>query len=294
MTWGTKFGIAAARGADFAGADPFVLPADSLGKVQRLSPGHFALSWSHQVKTAMSALPSLLRFLAILLCLVSTFNTEAASAAAVGTVTKVQKQAQIGSIPAVVGLHVHMNDELRTGPGARLQITFRDDTVLTLGEDARMVIDRYIFNPDNSTGAMALTASRGAFRFATGRLSQMRDKDITVTIPVAALAVRGTEFWAGIVDYQYGVLLLSNPGKVEVSNSAGSKTLSTPGQGTDIPPSWKGKGGTLGPGEPYIWPEEKVAAALAQTNFGLALGPEILAPGLVLIPALQPDDPVSP
>jgi hypothetical protein len=208
-----------------------------------------------------------------------------------GTVTKVKNQAEIGSTTAVVGTPVNINDEIRTGPGARLQITFRDETELTLGENARVVVDRYVFDPDTSTGAMALNASHAAFRFTTGRLSQMRDKDITVTTPVAALAVRGTEFWAGIVDYQYGVLLLSNPGKVEVSNSAGAATLSTPGQGTDIPPSLKGD---LAPGDPYIWPEEKVACALAQTSFGVALGPEILVPGFVLVPALQPDDPVSP
>jgi len=50
---------------------------------------------------------------------------------------------------------------------------------------------------------------------------------------VAALAVRGTEFWAGPVDGQYGVLLLR--GKVDVSNRAGAVTLASPGMGTDIP-----------------------------------------------------------
>jgi hypothetical protein len=40
-----------------------------------------------------------------------------------------------------------MNDELRTGANARLQITVRNKTVLTLGKNARVVIDRYVFNP---------------------------------------------------------------------------------------------------------------------------------------------------
>jgi hypothetical protein len=60
----------------------------------------------------------------------------------------------------------------------------------------------------------------------------MRNKDVTVTTPVAALAVRGTEFWTGPIDGHHGALLLK--GKVRVSNKAGAVTLSEPGQGTDI------------------------------------------------------------
>ena len=182
----------------------------------------------------MSALPSFLRFLVILLCLglVSTFYPRAAAAQAVGTVTKVQKQAQIGSRTAVVGTPVRMHDQLRTGAGARMEITFRDGTKLSLGENARVGIDRYVYNPAKSTGAMTLSQSRGALRLATGKLHQMRKKDITVSTPVAALAVRGTDFWSGPIDGHHGAYLVK--GKVSVSNRHGAVMLSKPGQGTDI------------------------------------------------------------
>lgn len=219
------------------------------------------------------------RLLAIFIYMLVTFGTCVAAAAAVGTVTRVQKQAQIGSATAVEGTPVNMNDEIRTGPGARLEITFRDETSLTLGENARMVVDRYVYNPNTSTGALALNASQGAFRFATGKLGKMRNKDVKVTTPSAALAVRGTVFWAGFIDLQYGVLLLSKTGKVDVSNSVGAVTLASPGEGTDIPPTFKDN---YGPLDPYLWPEDKVARALAMTSFGLALGPEILAPAAIL------------
>jgi len=240
----------------------------------------------------MSALPSLLRFLAILVCLVSTFNIGVATAAPVGTVTRVQKQVQVGDMEAVVGTPVHMSDQLRTGPDARLQVTFVDDTVLTLGENARVVVDRYVYNPGEGTGEVALTATRSALRFTTGKFNQLREKSITVTTPVAALAVRGTDFWAGIVDYQYGVLLLK--GKLNVSNSVAAVDL-LPGQGTDFVPSLKDP---EAPGMPCEWKPDKVARALAQTDFGLAFNPGVLTPGIVipLIPGIIDDDdkPVSP
>jgi len=236
--------------------------------------------------TSMRAL-SLIAILAF--AFVASFSVEAANAAPVGKVTRVQKDAQIGNTPAAVGTPVHMGDQLRTGPDARLQVTFVDDTVLTLGENANVTIDRYVYKPEQSTGEVALTATRAALHFSTGKIKQLSNKNVTVKTPVAALAVRGTVFWAGIVDYHYGVLLVN--GKLNVSNGVGGVDL-LPGQGTDFVPSLKD---SSGPGKPYEWPADKVARALNTTSFNVAFGPQNLAPGL--IPAaivVTEDKPASP
>ena len=150
-----------------------------------------------------------------------TLVHSASAAETVGTVTKVENQAQIGGATAVVGTPVHMNDDLRTGARGRLEVTFRDNTKLTLGENAKVVIDRYVFNPNQGTGEMAVKATRGAMRFVTGKIGKMRDHNVTVVTPQAALAVRGTDFWVGPIDGQYGVLLMK--GKVRVSGDVGRR-----------------------------------------------------------------------
>jgi hypothetical protein len=132
-----------------------------------------------------------------------------------------------------------MNDRLRTGANARLEVTFNDNSKLTLGENANVVIDRYVYNPNKSSAQVVLSATQGAFRFAGGKIEQMNQKNIVVNTPNAALAVRGTHFWAGPIDGKYGVLLLS--GNVGVKNRAGSVTLARPGMGTDIPLHRKAK-----------------------------------------------------
>ena len=151
----------------------------------------------------MSTLAFLLRFLAVGLFV--TLPLGAVAAETVGTVTKVENQVGIGGATAVVGTPVHMNDELRTGAKARLEVTFRDKTLLTLGENARVVIDRYVFNPNQGTGEMAVKATQGAMRFVTGKIGQMPEHTVTVVTPQAALAVRGTDFWVGPIDGKYGV-----------------------------------------------------------------------------------------
>jgi hypothetical protein len=188
--------------------------------------------WGGYALSGPYALPFFLRFLAILL-FVFCPALSARAEPAVGVVSKVISPAQIGTGTAVVGAPVHMNDRLRTGANARLQVTFHDDSSLTLGENANVVIDRYVFNPDKSSAEVVLKATQGALRFAGGRIEQMRQKNIVVNTPVAALAVRGTHFWAGPIDGKYGVLLLN--GRLAVRNRAGAVTLAKPGVGTDIP-----------------------------------------------------------
>jgi len=174
----------------------------------------------------------------ILLCLLgllflgSTSYLEA-SAKVVGKVTKVQKQANVGGGAARVGKSVKMNDRLVTGAGARLQVTFVDGTLLTLGENAVVVVDRYVFNPAKGSGQMALTSTKGAFRFATGKLNEMNKKDVKVTTPHGALAVRGTEFWSGPIDGHYGTYV--KKGKVSTRNKGRAVDIS-PGQGVDYRP----------------------------------------------------------
>ena len=160
-----------------------------------------------------------------------SFGAHVALAATAGSVSRVENQAQVGATPAAVGTPVQTNDELRTGPKARLEVTFTDGTKLTLGENAKVVVDRYVFNPDKSVGELALSTSAAAFRLATGKLSEMQDRKVTVATPFAALAVRGTDFWGGPIDGQYGVLLVSNS-RVDVSGKTRSATKSKTGTTT--------------------------------------------------------------
>ena len=194
-------------------------------------------------------------------------------------VTKVENQAQVGGEPAAVGSPVHMNDTVRTGAKARLQVTFRDNTNLTLGENASVVVDRYVFDPDAGVGEATLSATKGALRLVTGRLSDMPNKDIKVSTPFAALAVRGTDFWAGAVKGQSGVLLVHNS-RLEVrgedcpegTDTDGRRcrcavTLDQAEEGTYIDRR------TGCPGFPRHWTQAEIDAALSTTSFSLALGP---------------------
>ena len=155
---------------------------------------------------------------AITAALLFILPSAAVAAEVVGRVTKVENHAQVGAASASVGTPVRMDDRIHTGAKARLEITFRDQTLLTLGENATVVIDRYVFDPRQGTGEMVVKATQGAMRFITGKIGRLPEHNVTVVTPEAALAVRGTDFWVGPIDGKYGVLLLK--GEVGVAGNA--------------------------------------------------------------------------
>jgi hypothetical protein len=104
----------------------------------------------------MLPLPSLARLLALVVVGASLMAFAADDPERVGAVDKVEQQAEIvtggNAAAARVGMPVHLRDELRTGPAARLDVSFGDGTKLTLGEKASVVVDHYIYDPKASVG----------------------------------------------------------------------------------------------------------------------------------------------
>jgi len=154
------------------------------------------------------------------------------------------------------GAPIQFEQTVATEGGARLEMLFLDDTKLTLGEHAKLRIDRFVYAPRTARTSVRLAAV-GAFRFVSGAVGG--DRDVSIVTPVATIGVRGTDFWAGPIDGAYGVLLLE--GAVDVANGAGSATLDEPGEGVNI------AGPGAAPGAVTQWPQDKVSRALASVAF---------------------------
>ena len=75
----------------------------------------------------------------------------------------------------------------RMKPNTRL--VFLDDTNLTLGPDSSVVLDRFVFDPDPSQASFVMTATKGIFRFASGKLPKNAYR---LNTPAATIGIRGT------------------------------------------------------------------------------------------------------
>ena len=181
----------------------------------------------------------------------------------IGTISRIQGEATgtRGGATRTLGLNasVILNETVSTRATARLEVTFKDNTRLTLGENAKLTLDRYVFNPAARRGTIRFRLV-GAFRFFSGQVSKLARSDVSVTTPVATIGIRGTEFWGGPIDDQaLGVFLID--GAVRVSNAAGVQILNRPGQGTNI-----ARPGAA-PGAITFWPQDKVNRAISTVTF---------------------------
>ena len=152
---------------------------------------------------------------------------------------------------------VSLDETVVTGAGSRLEMILDDDTVLTLGANARLRIDSFVYDPGRVSRLR--TTVVGAFRFVSGKVPAGATHQATVTTPFAVIGVRGTNFWGGPVDGGFGVLLLE--GAVSVTHSGATVNLTTPGQGTSF------ANAAAPPGSVVVWGQDKVNRALATITF---------------------------
>lgn len=115
---------------------------------------------------------------------------------------------------------VYLNDSIQTAPGGRAFILLIDDTELTLGEDSQLTIDEYVYDEQTpSANKGGYSVLRGAFLYTSGLLAKTDNPDVTVNTPYASIGIRGTTFWGGMIDDEYGVLV--KEGRVSVQTERG-------------------------------------------------------------------------
>ena len=137
---------------------------------------------------------------------------------------------------AGIGDPIYLDDEITTGPETSLQILLKDQTVFTIGPNAVLVFDEFIYDP-SGTEAASLTASvkKGAFKFISGKISKKSPDAMTLKLPNATASIRGTTV-AGRVDDDgdSNVFLLS--GAISVTSVINPIPIDIiqPGWGTSI------------------------------------------------------------
>jgi len=151
-----------------------------------------------------------------------------------------------------VGAALHRDEQVWTTEGGRLDIKFADGSTVTLGENARMVLDEFVLPQNGGSGSQVLRSITGALRFVGGAVDQSRPGATRIVTPIATMTVRGTEFFAGPIDGSYGVFVFH--GQVDVATSGGSVTLKD-GEGTTLTKS------SVAPTPPKLWGQAKIARA---------------------------------
>jgi hypothetical protein len=135
--------------------------------------------------------------LAGLVLMVATGAAYAAGGEA-GMVKEVKGNATIErneqKLAAEPGVKVLVSDRVVTGTGSSVGITLRDGTLLSVGQNSTLNLNKFAFDSSTNKGALDASLKRGTLAVVSGKLSKTSPDAVVYRTPTSILGVRGTEF----------------------------------------------------------------------------------------------------
>jgi len=171
-----------------------------------------------------------------------------------------------GRVQLNAGDPVFQDDVIETDGEGSVGLRFIDETTFSIGEDARMVLDDFVYDPAANTGNAVVSVLQGSFSFVSGAVAKTGDDALTVKTPVLTIGIRGTYVTGqgGQEGEKTEVVNLpddnGNVGSIFTSNDAGSALLNQAYQGTETTSRFEA------PSTPRIYQLDEV-----QQKFGNAL-----------------------
>jgi hypothetical protein len=142
---------------------------------------------------------TLLVALAALALGLAPLRAHAADASPAGSVKSVSGEAQVlrsGAAPQDLkhGDRIFEKDVLTTGKGASLGLVLRDNSTLSLGPGSRLVVERFLFEPEKGALAQVLRLSRGSMAAVSGEIVKLNPAVAKIDTPIYSVGIRGTHF----------------------------------------------------------------------------------------------------
>ena len=115
----------------------------------------------------------------------------------IGVTSAVVREAKLSNAriatPRAITLRerIALADLIQTGKQSQVQLMLLDRSVFSIGANARLRIDRFVYDPAAGR-SMGASVAKGAFRFMSGRPA--RQNASSVSTPVATIGIRGTVF----------------------------------------------------------------------------------------------------
>lgn len=145
-----------------------------------------------------------------------------AGAGVVGRLTQLEGRVELlkgGNLPAIplkVDDTVEHGDVVRTKSLSKAQITFIDNSTLTLSQECRIAIQEFTFEPDQGKRRAVLEVFHGLVLTVVNKILKAEEPDFVVKTQTAIMGVRGTEF--GIRIHPNNSTILNFKGLTQVGN----------------------------------------------------------------------------
>jgi len=131
-------------------------------------------------------------------------------------------------LPVKLHDEVLFKDVIQTQDESRARALFQDDSMLTVGENSRVEIDEYIYNPDVNVRRAIVKLMQGQVRALVSKVFKANGSKFEVHTPSAVAAARGTYFTVWVENGQSGIINIGEKGRVDFT-SGGMTVAVDPG-----------------------------------------------------------------
>ncbi len=81
-----------------------------------------------------------------------------------------------------------------TGNESGITMIFKDNSVLVLGSNSILILEKYMFAMKEENYKFELTLNKGSVSFESGKIGELSPENFIFNMPEATVAIRGTKF----------------------------------------------------------------------------------------------------
>ena len=153
---------------------------------------------------------------------------------------------------------VFSDEVVNTGAGSAARFVFRDNTMLSIGADSSVTLDKFVFDTDANKSEVAISMTKGVMRFVSGNLPK---RLYSIRTPSALIGIRGTIL----------VVTVGLNGLTTVSVIEGAVTITAAGATTTVNAGFTS---SVAQGTPPIPPSASPPASPQVQAMNSSLGPD--------------------
>lgn len=159
-----------------------------------ISPGHRLARWIAVGSTAwaMSAVAtSVLAQVGATTDVIGYVKTAVPDAQIVSTASATSTASTVTAVP---GSPIRRGNLLKTGAAGSMGVTFKDNTIISIGPDTEVSVDDYLYEPSKGDLKLGASIGKGTMQYVSGVIAKLKPEAVAIKTPTGTIGVRGTKF----------------------------------------------------------------------------------------------------
>ena len=97
-----------------------------------------------------------------------------------------------------IGSKVQESDIIITKTNSSVGLIFEDGTIISLGENSVLSINKYLFRPAKNEFLFDVDMSKGLATFESGKIGKLAPQAVKFRVPEGIVGIRGTKFYVEV------------------------------------------------------------------------------------------------